>query len=97
MPGDQCQVPGTMVLDELQQAFWTQIENCQSTVLDGPGKVMRWGVPDGSRDEKSGELVHDDLILSAALCWVLDGQEWGLARSAVVKPIDPVYKLREVV
>ena len=33
-----------------------------------PGKRMRWGVPDGTRDEATGELVHDDLLVSAAMC-----------------------------
>jgi hypothetical protein len=42
------------------------VEHCQSTVLEGPGKKMRWGVPDGTRDDATGELVHDDLLVSAA-------------------------------
>jgi len=37
---------------------------------------MRWGVPDGTHDPQTGELMHDDLVLSAALCAVLDGEEW---------------------
>ncbi len=53
---------------ELQAEFWTQVENCQMAILDGPQKLMRWGVPDGTRDPASGELMHDDLLISAALC-----------------------------
>ncbi len=64
----------------------TQLENCQYTIVPGPAKLMRWGVPDGTRDPRSGELVHDDLILSAALSAVLDGQEWSATGPALVVP-----------
>ncbi len=80
----------------LQQIFWNQVENCQYRIMEGPGKVMRWGVPDGTRDAVTGELVHDDLVLSAALVSVLDLQEWGLARSAVVQSLDPIAELAGV-
>ncbi len=62
-----------------QETFWRQVEHCQSTVLEGPGKLMRWGVPDGTRDDTTGELVHDDLLVSAALCYALDGLGWALS------------------
>ena len=64
--------------------------------MDGPGKRRRWGVPDGTRDEVTGELVHDDLLVSAAMCWVLDGQAWGLAESEVVEAFDPLEGMGEV-
>jgi hypothetical protein len=83
------------ISDQLQTVFWQQIENCQSMVLDGPGKLMRWGVPDGTRDAATGELVHDDLILSAALCYALDGQPWGVAESKIVHALDPIGDLRD--
>jgi hypothetical protein len=70
--------------------YWLQVENCQHMVLDGPNKVMRWGVPDGYRDPATGELVHDDLLISAALCWALDGLEWGIAESEVIPAYDPL-------
>jgi len=28
---------------------------------------MRWGVPDGIRDQANGSLVHDDDLITAAL------------------------------
>jgi hypothetical protein len=71
--------------DPLQSTFWTQIENCQYSILEGPGRLMRWGVPDGSRDTATGELLHDDLLLSAALVSELDGQSFGLAISQVIR------------
>src|SRR5205807_1777143 len=45
--------------------FWAQVEACEYTVDVGPGKIMRWSVP-----ESKG---HDDLLVSAALVAVLDG------------------------
>ncbi len=48
--------------------FWAQVEDCQYVVMPGPGKVMRWGVPEA--------LGHDDLLVSAALVGYLDGLEW---------------------
>jgi len=78
-----------------QQAFWQRVNNCQMSILEGPGKIMRWGVPDGTRDAVTGELVHDDLLISAALCAVLDACEWGLARSQVRTGQDLFEEMRE--
>jgi len=55
--------------------FWREVEHCLYEVAPGPGRRAKWGVPDGTRDE-GGELVHDDLIVSAALCAALDAVEW---------------------
>jgi hypothetical protein len=71
-----------------------QLEHCQYTIVPGPQKSMRWGVPDGTRDAATGDLVHDDLILSAALCGVLDRQEWAVSGpSVVVSRRDPLQEL----
>jgi hypothetical protein len=78
-------------LDLLQQIFWQQVEYCQSHILDGPGKVMRWGVPRGCRDLITGEFVHDDLLVSAALVSVLDTLPWGLGHSSVA-PAPELFK-----
>lgn len=48
--------------------FWTQVEACQSQVGDGPGKPLRWGVDDRG--------IHDDLLISAAMCALLDRVDW---------------------
>jgi hypothetical protein len=87
--------PQDRTLESLQRTFWRQVGNCQSQILEGPGKIIRWGVPDGYRDEASGELVHDDLLVSAALVGLLDGQVWGLARSSV-KYTDPLEEFDDV-
>ena len=48
--------------------FWTQVEACGSQVAEGPGKLLKWGVED--------RATHDDLLVSATLCAVLDRLDW---------------------
>ncbi|HYO50683.1 MAG TPA: hypothetical protein VEW94_12605 [Chloroflexia bacterium] len=48
--------------------FWAQVEACGSQVGEGPGKPLRWGVED--------RATHDDLLVSASLCAVLDRLDW---------------------
>ena len=81
--------------DPLSTSFQLQLKNCAMENLSGPGKIMRWSVPDGTRDPVSGDLVHDDLIISAALCAVLDEQTWGLAKSEIILGLDPLSDLSE--
>jgi hypothetical protein len=82
--------------DDLQAEFWTQCEYCEYMVMDGPGKLMRWGVPDGTRSTETGELLHDDLLISAGLCSLLDKQKWGVYGSAVIiQAGDPLQELDE--
>ena len=71
-----------------------QLEHCQFEIVPGPAKNMRWGVPDGTRDPRTGQLVHDDLVLSAALSAVLDEQDWTASGPAVVVPrSDPLLEM----
>jgi len=86
--------------DQLQEAFWIQVESCQSQILEGPGKIIRWGVPDGlrvvdARHTDNADLVHDDLLISASLCSLLDAQEWGIAKSNL-SYTDPLQDLEDV-
>jgi hypothetical protein len=67
----------------LKTKFWEEAKCCMNQVLEGPGRMMRWGVPDGTRNE-FGELVHDDELISSALCAVLDEQELGITSPPVV-------------
>ena len=48
--------------------WWRQLEAVEYEVQTGPGKLMRWSVPDPT--------LHDDLVISAALCAVLDKLDW---------------------
>jgi len=77
-----------------QQEFFNQLAFCQYEIIPGPEKKMRWAVPEGQRDPATGELVHDDLILSAALVAVLDSQQWGSAGPALmVQAADPLKSM----
>jgi len=44
--------------------FWREVQAAEYEVLPGPGQLMRWGVRDPA--------IHDDLLISAALCAALD-------------------------
>jgi hypothetical protein len=69
-----------------QQEFWRQVSFCEFEVLIGPQKTVRWGVPDGTRDPSDGNLVHDDLVISAALVAALDEQDWTPAGPTLIIP-----------
>lgn len=74
--------------------FQRQVEACQSSLDAGPGGRMRWGVPEGARDPLNGERLHDDLLLSAALCSLLDGKALGQPGPALVVPRrDPLAEM----
>jgi hypothetical protein len=80
---------------EIQRKFFRQLEFCQMEVLPGPSRTLHWGVPDGARDPASGEPLHDDLVISAALCTVLERLPWGQAHSVVIQGYDPLDHLKE--
>jgi len=66
--------------DDCRQ-FWRECEYCAYSVPDGEGAIdrrLKWGVPDGQRDALTGELVHDDRLVAAALVGVLDDQVWNV-------------------
>lgn len=78
----------------LQTEFFHQAEFCQYEILPGAEKRMKWGVPDGKRDPANGELLHDDLLVSAALASVLDGQKWGVGGTTrVIRVKDPLAEM----
>lgn len=73
--------------------FWHQLDYLQMEVINGPDRKLRWGVPDGTRDN-DGELVHDDLVISAALATVLDQQSWIVSGPpAIIHAVDPLSEL----
>jgi len=83
------QEPAADPQDALASEFWRQCARCQMTLLPGPGKLMRWGAPEG------GEAVHDDLVVSAALLTALDAQPWGMALSQVIPQDDPFAAMKD--
>jgi hypothetical protein len=79
---------------ELQELFFRQAENCLYEVVPGPGKILRWSVPDGYRDPVTGELLHDDLLMSAGLVAELDSLDWAVTGPVLVVPrIDPLLEM----
>jgi hypothetical protein len=68
------------------QTFRLQLDKCRSEIVPGPSKLMRWSVPDGTRDQATGELVHDDDLITAALCTVLDRFDWSIGLPSVIVP-----------
>lgn len=80
--------------DSLAGEFWRELSYINFEILPGPQKFMRWSVPDGTRDAQTGDLVHDDLVLSAALAAELDAQAWAVSGpAAVVQRVDPLREL----
>ena len=89
--------------------FWHEVERCQYEVLPGPGERIRWGVwesPAGACPEfipsprrtcrRDGAIAygHDDLLISAALCSILDQQDWpGTGTAAIVSRPDPLEEI----
>ncbi len=77
--------------DALRLLFTAQARACQFRVREGPARLLAWGVPDGTRDPVSGAPVHDDLLVSAALCALLDRQTWYDGGAALVAGgVDPL-------
>jgi hypothetical protein len=51
-------------------------------------------VPDGTHDRSSGELVHDDDLMTGAMCHILDGEEWKTGTGTVwTTPRDPLEEM----
>ena len=56
--------------------FIEQLEHCKYSTGVGPDKPMKWGVPDTAKNKLTDETIHDDDIITAALCCVLDQGRW---------------------
>jgi hypothetical protein len=77
--------------NQLGFEFKRQLGAVRYEILKGPAKTMRWSVPDGTRDPATGTLLHDDLVISAALCSVLDSQSFPTGQGVTVIPaMDPL-------
>jgi hypothetical protein len=70
-----------------------QYAACESQVLTGPSKIMRWGVPDGRRDP-DGLLIHDDIPVTDSLCAVLDRLTWYIrTETRIINYPDPLLAM----
>jgi len=74
--------------DDLKAVFNRQLDACEMRAAPGVEKRLAWGVPDGRRDPLNGELLHDDLLISAALCAALEGCTLPGGGTALVVPGD---------
>jgi hypothetical protein len=75
----------------IEQLTFTMLE-----IMPGPAHLIKWSVPDGTRNPATGELVHDDLVLSAALVAVIDEQEWAASGpTLIVRAPDPMFEMSE--
>jgi hypothetical protein len=90
-----CEERSDVAISSLEQKeFWRQVSFCEFEILPGPQKTVRWGVPDGTRDPMDGNLVHDDLLISAAMVAALDAQDWTASGpTLIIKSIDPLKDL----
>ena len=71
--------------------FWYEVTACQREVREGPNRTLRWGVWDPTAYDGLIAYGHDDLLISAALCAILDQQDWpGSAEGASVEVGDPL-------
>ena len=79
----------------LHEMFLQELAYCQHEIKPGVARVMSWGVPDGTRATETGELVHDDLIISAALCVALEEREFTVTGPpSMVRAADPLDDMR---
>jgi hypothetical protein len=76
--------------------FRLQLDKCKAEVQPGPAKLMKFGVPDGTRDEATGNLVHDDDLITSAMTSILDRMEWTVPTEASsAEGYDPLDFMKE--
>jgi hypothetical protein len=74
--------------------FWHEVKTCQYEVLPGPGERIKWGVWDPPAYDGLFAHGHDDLLVSAALCTILDQQSWpGTGSAEIVQRVDPLQEI----
>lgn len=79
--------------DMEQNQFFAQARACKSSISVGPEKLLRWQVPAGTRDS-SGYEVHDDWLISAALCAVVEKEENAINQpTMVIAAMDPLAEI----
>ena len=83
-------------LFHLQNTFFRECEFCQYEVQPGPDKRIRWSVPDNTSDPINGEIIHDDLLVSAALLSSLVENNFAPHSPGVIIPgSDPLSNMKD--
>jgi hypothetical protein len=80
----------------LQDIFYAQAQACRMELLPGAGKRLRWEVPASARHPRDGSLLHDDLLVSAAMSTLLETLIQDGSESLVLHPASPLDGLGEV-
>jgi hypothetical protein len=66
---------------------------CKSEITPGPGKIMRWGVPEGTVNADK-QRVHDDFVLADSLTAQLDKLKWQSHSPTLMVPgVDPLEEM----
>jgi hypothetical protein len=79
--------------DRLQFLFQRQLQALSCEVGIGPDKSMKWSVPEGTPDPMGG-LLHDDLVISAAMTAILDELDWTPSFSpTLIQASDPLKEM----
>lgn len=65
-----------------QERFWREVAAARYALGEGPGQSLRWGVPD--------RAIHDDYLVSAALCAALPETPLSTGQSHIVESEDPL-------
>lgn len=79
--------------DSLQALFQRQLQGITCEVSIGPERWLKWSVPEGTSDPLGG-LLHDDLVISAAMTAFLDEEDWRPAlESEIIQALDPLKEM----
>ena len=73
--------------------FWYEAGRCSYEVVPGPGHRLRWGVWESPGYDGLVAAGHDDLLSSASLCVLLDGEFTGVGQAAVVERRDVLEEI----
>jgi len=65
-----------------QERFWREVAAARYALGEGPGQSLRWGVPD--------RAIHDDYLVSAALCAALPETPLSTGQSHIIESEDPL-------
>ena len=80
--------------DKETRQFWHEVEACQYEIGTGPNRAMKWGVWEQPAYDGAIAYGHDDLLISAALVAILDGQPWpGTGQSTAIAQPDPLAEI----
>lgn len=76
-----------------QAQFFEEAAACEYAITPGPERRLAWSVPPGKRSSL-GAPLHDDWLISAALCACLDSRPWGgLTPPQIIRAADPLVTM----